>query len=80
MATETDASADVIPLEEEKTLQVFRTTLHSVPLWRFELDEAYWWVIPKGVIWGKGTPDTLGSISTSTAENIEEAYQIYLGA
>jgi hypothetical protein len=79
LSTEEGARANSVPLEEAKTLNVFRNTIHGISLWRFELDEAYWWVTPKGVIWGKGTQEVSSSTSALLeAGNDEEAYQVYL--
>jgi hypothetical protein len=46
----------IIPLEDGKTLFVERYILdpeHGVSIWKYKLDDAYWFVTGKGVIWGE---------------------------
>jgi len=79
LSSEESARTNSVPLEEDKTLRVFRNIIHGIPLWRFELDDAYWWVSQKGIIWGKGTHEVSSSmLDVHEAQNDEEAYQIYL--
>lgn len=45
----------IIPLEQGKTLIVHRYILepeYGVNIWRYEMDDAYWFVTNKGVIYG----------------------------
>lgn len=48
----------IIPLEDGKTLLVDRYILepeYGISIFRYQIDEAYWFVTSKGVIWGENT-------------------------
>jgi hypothetical protein len=70
-------AADAVALENGDSLRIFRRNINGVALWRFSLDDAYWWVTDKGVIYGKGTAKA-GSAAALEAGNDEEAYRRYL--
>jgi hypothetical protein len=42
-------------LEGGKTLIMYPAYIQGIKLYRFELDNAYWWVSDKGIIWGTNT-------------------------
>lgn len=73
-----EIESDTIPLESGKTLRVFRQEIHGVGLWRFEFDNAYWWVSSRGVIWGRGTHAFGEPEAVLEAANDEEAYERYV--
>jgi hypothetical protein len=58
---------------EHGVLMIDRATIKGVRLWRFTIDDAYWWVSDRGIIWGKGTPG-----ATRTASSADEALAIYV--
>jgi hypothetical protein len=72
------SASSTIVLEGSNTLGVFRTSVNGIPLFRFTLDHAYWWVSPRGVIWGVGTHASGSTSSTLEASTDQEAYTVYL--
>ncbi len=79
LVSEEDTKNDTISLVGGKEFRVFRQSISGVPLWRFELDGAYWWVSPRGVIWGKGTHPADSPEAAFEAKTDSEAYQVFLG-
>lgn len=66
----------IIPLQEGKTLIVHRYILDpefGVNIWRYEMDQAYWFVTNKGVIYGMNNVGATPMASTSL-----QALSIYL--
>lgn len=68
----------VIPLEDGSVFRVFPQTINGVKIWRFEVGEAYWWVSPIGVIWGRGTHSRGSPEAAIEAGSDEEAYERYV--
>jgi hypothetical protein len=66
----------IIPLEQGKTLMVYRYILepeYNVSIWRYEIDDAYWFVTNRGVIYGDNSVGVEPMASTSL-----QALSIYL--
>lgn len=66
----------IIPLQQGKTLIVHRYILdpeYGVNIWRYEMDEAYWFVTNKGIIYGQNNVGNEPMASTSL-----QALSIYL--
>lgn len=70
--TESTVVQDSFAFEEDKTLYVDKAVVGGVRIWRFDFDQAFWWVTDKGIIWGTGTT-TVGPV----ASDDEEAYLVY---
>lgn len=66
-------SASAIPLENGSTFRIERNEIEGVRLWKFSVDNAYWWVTDRGIIWGSSTLSMIPQ-----AETNENAYQVYL--
>jgi len=66
----------IIPLQEGKTLIVHKYILdpeYQVDIWEYQMDDAYWWVTNKGVIFGENSVGDLPMASSSL-----QALSIYL--
>ena len=78
MGTGADVNSGAISLEGDKQLRIFRNSMNGVKIWRFVLDNAYWWVTQRGVIWGAGTHAASSTEATLEASSDEQAYARYL--